>query len=148
MLEDKNVLHQLLERGRINIPDKSYKRFITGAKSIRNGLRQIWKVQDAFWERAQLNIHGYSVVIILIHYKALSLQVTKISKRDIESYQRDVREANRNGRILHEMAFNAFVSHKGNTQETAHFVIAVWNVYKWTGDNKFLADMYPYMQKV
>lgn len=56
-------------------------------------------------------------------------------------------KANRNGRILHEMAFNAFVSHKGNTQETAHFVIAVWNVYKWTGDNKFLADMYPYMQK-
>lgn len=57
-------------------------------------------------------------------------------------------KANGNGRILHEMAFNAFVSHKGNTQETAHFVIAVWNVYKWTGDNKFLADMYPYMQKV
>ena len=71
----------------------------------------------------------------------------KLAKETLRVIKEMSEKANGNGRILHEMAFNAFVSHKGNTQETAHFVIAVWNVYKWTGDNKFLADMYPYMQK-
>lgn len=56
-------------------------------------------------------------------------------------------KANGNGRILHEMAFNAHVSHKGNTQETAHFIMAVWDVFSWTGNREFLAEVYPYMKK-
>ena len=56
-------------------------------------------------------------------------------------------KASGNGRILHEMAFNAFVSHKGNTQETAHFIVAVWDVFHWSGDRDFLEEMYPYMKK-
>lgn len=61
---------------------------------------------------------------------------------------RDVSEkVNGNGRIIHEMSSNGYVYNKGNTQETAHFIIAVWNTFLWTGDIAFLQDLYPYIKK-
>lgn len=55
-------------------------------------------------------------------------------------------KTNGNGRIIHEMSSNGFVSNKGNTQETAHFAVAVWKVFQWTGDVEFLKEMYPYIK--
>lgn len=52
-----------------------------------------------------------------------------------------------NGQIVHEIEANGVVYNTGNTQETPHFIETVWKVYEWTGDNKFLADMYPYVKK-
>jgi len=49
-----------------------------------------------------------------------------------------LKRLNGNGRIIHEMSSNGFVGNKGNTQETAHFAIAVWKVFQWTGDENFL----------
>ena len=56
-------------------------------------------------------------------------------------------KANGNGRIIHEMSSNGFVGNKGNTQETAHFAVAIWKVFTWTGDVAFLQEMYPYIKK-
>jgi glycogen debranching enzyme len=54
---------------------------------------------------------------------------------------------NGNGRIIHEMSSNGFVGNTGNTQETAHFAVAVWKVFEWTGDVHFLKEMYPYIKQ-
>lgn len=54
---------------------------------------------------------------------------------------------NGDGRIIHEMSTNGFVANKGNTQETAHFIVATWQVFQWTGDYEFLKEIYPYAQK-
>jgi hypothetical protein len=72
------------------------------------------------------------------------LELAKSSLRTIEKISEKV---NGNGRIIHEMSSNGFVYNKGNMQETPHFAIAVWKVFEWTGDKKFLADMYPYIKK-
>lgn len=53
-------------------------------------------------------------------------------------------KVNGNGRIIHEMSSNGFVGNRGNTQETAHFIVAAWNTFRWTGDTAFLNDVYPY----
>lgn len=56
-------------------------------------------------------------------------------------------KVNGNGRIIHEMSTNGFVYNPGNTQETAHFITAVWKTFLWTGDITFLQDVYPYIKK-
>jgi len=61
---------------------------------------------------------------------------------------KDVSEKeNGNGRIIHEMSTNGYVYNKGNTQETAHFIIAAWKTFLWTGDLSFLQDVYPSIKK-
>ena len=53
---------------------------------------------------------------------------------------------NRNGRIIHEVATNGVVYNPGNTQETAHFVMCVEKLFRWSGDREFLKEMYPVMK--
>ncbi|SEP17006.1 hypothetical protein [Paenibacillus sp. OV219] len=56
-------------------------------------------------------------------------------------------EANGNGRIIHELSTSGLVANPGNTQETAHFIQCVWEVFKWTGDIEFLRSVYPAVKK-
>lgn len=56
-------------------------------------------------------------------------------------------KVNGNGRIIHEMSPFGCVYNRGNTQETAHFICVVYDVYKWTGDLDWLKSIYPYMKK-
>lgn len=56
-------------------------------------------------------------------------------------------EVNGNGRIIHERSNAGLVYNPGNTQETAHFIMALWNYYQWTGDRELLAQIYPYCKK-
>ena len=51
-------------------------------------------------------------------------------------------EHNRNGRIVHEINTFGVVCNPGNTQETAHFVCALYLTYKWTGDKRWLRKHY------
>lgn len=55
--------------------------------------------------------------------------------------------ANGNGRIIHEMSTNGFVGNRGNTQETAHYIVALWKTYEWTGDEALLREIYPNVRK-
>jgi glycogen debranching enzyme len=48
-----------------------------------------------------------------------------------------------NGRIPHQISPSGDVVAAGNAQETPQWVMAVWDVYRWTGDRDFLATAYP-----
>ena len=56
-------------------------------------------------------------------------------------------KTNGNGRIIHEVTTNGVVFNPGNTQETPHFVMAVWEAFRWTGDEGFLRELYPLCRK-
>lgn len=56
------------------------------------------------------------------------------------------RELNGNGRIVHEIITNGGSPNLGNTQETAHFISALWKYYEWTGDEEFLREAYDYVK--
>ncbi|MGN6196308.1 MAG: amylo-alpha-1,6-glucosidase [Ginsengibacter sp.] len=56
-------------------------------------------------------------------------------------------QKNGNGRIPHEISTNGAVANAGNTQETAHFIICVEKLYRWTGNKQFLREMYPTIKK-
>lgn len=71
------------------------------------------------------------------------LELAKSTLRIIKNVSE---KTNGNGRIIHEMSSNGFVANKGNTQETAHFAVVVWKVFQWTGDKKFLKEIYPYVK--
>ncbi|MED1204662.1 hypothetical protein [Heyndrickxia acidicola] len=45
---------------------------------------------------------------------------------------------NGNGRIVHEINTFGIVGNPGNTQETSHFIRAVYDTYKWTGNREWL----------
>ncbi len=70
----------------------------------------------------------------------------ELAKSTLKIIKNVSEKTNGNGRIIHEMSSNGFVGNKGNTQETAHFAVAVWKVFQWTGDEIFLKEMYPYIK--
>jgi len=51
------------------------------------------------------------------------------------------------GRVIHECNTWGHVSNPGNTQETPHYVRAVWDTFLWTGDLEFLRRAYPFCQR-
>lgn len=146
--EQKAYYTQILKRGRINIPDKKLQEVYNWCK-----INTEWLVADMDGVGRFLGAGAIEYPWLFGCDNSYSLQGVvatgdqQLAKETLRIIKEMSEKANGNGRILHEMAFNAFVSNKGNTQETAHFIIAVWIVYNWTGDNKFLTDMYPYMQK-
>lgn len=70
-----------------------------------------------------------------------------LAKSTLRALKENSEKVNGNGRILHEMSSNGVVFNKGNTQETAHFIIIVWKLFEWTGDIEFLKEFYPYIKK-
>jgi glycogen debranching enzyme len=56
-------------------------------------------------------------------------------------------KANGNGRIVHEVTTNGAVPNRGNTQETAQFILTVGRLIEWTGDLDFAKEMYPAMKQ-
>jgi len=70
-----------------------------------------------------------------------------LAKETLRLLWRQSMKANGNGRIVHEVTTNGFVSNHGNTQETAQYVMAVGQLIVWTGDAAFAREMYPAMQK-
>lgn len=54
---------------------------------------------------------------------------------------------NGNGRIVHEITPFGLCPNPGNTQETAHFVTAVWHYWQWTGDRTLMEELLPLLRK-
>ena len=52
-----------------------------------------------------------------------------------------------NGRIVHEITPYGLCPNPGNTQETAHYVTAVWHYWRWTGDQAFVLELLPLLRK-
>ncbi|WJH32637.1 glycogen debranching protein [Paenibacillus sp. CC-CFT747] len=56
-------------------------------------------------------------------------------------------KANGNGRIIHEVTTMGAVSNTGNTQETAHYIALVWEMYRWIGEKSILEQNIAYCEK-
>ncbi|HHY82187.1 MAG TPA: glycogen debranching protein [Clostridiales bacterium] len=54
---------------------------------------------------------------------------------------------NGNGRIVHEVTTNGVIANPGNSQETSHFIMAVYNYLRWTGDIETTKELYDYCKK-
>ena len=56
-------------------------------------------------------------------------------------------QCNGDGRIAHEIVTSGICANPGNTQETAHFLTAIWLYCEWTGDFSILNEAFPYLEK-
>lgn len=149
MLQKKKAYYaSVIQQANIDIPDKKLQEAYTWGK-----INTRWLVLDLpklgrFLEAGAIEYpwlfgcdNSYALQgVVASGDPELAKSTLKIIK--------DVSEkVNDNGRIIHEMSSNGFVGNKGNTQETAHFAVAVWKVFEWTGDVQFLREMYPYVKK-
>lgn len=57
------------------------------------------------------------------------------------------RKINGDGQIIHELLPNGVCPNKGNVQETAQFITAVWQYYQWTADRSLVEEAYEYCEK-
>lgn len=146
--QKKDHYADVVHRGQISIPDKALQEVYNWCK-----INTEWLVQDLdsvgrFLGAGAVEYpwlfgcdNSYALQgVVASGDQALAMQTLRVLKEQSE-------RVNGNGRILHEMSFSGDIWNKGNTQETAHFIMAVWNVFQWTGDESFLTEMYPYMRK-
>lgn len=70
-----------------------------------------------------------------------------LAKNTLELIHDVSEKENANGRIIHEVSTCGAVSNKGNTQETPHFIICLWDYFLWTGNYSFLQSIYPTVKK-
>lgn len=70
----------------------------------------------------------------------------ELAKQTLRLLKNESLKHNGNGRIIHEVSTNGVVYNPGNTQETAHFIMCVERLYRWSGDVEFLKEMYPVMK--
>ncbi|MBE9915577.1 glycogen debranching protein [Paenibacillus donghaensis] len=66
----------------------------------------------------------------------------ELAKDTVDILRRSSWETNGNGRIVHEITTMGAVANLGNTQETAHFIAMIWEMFCWTGDLAFLRENY------
>ncbi|GGD80526.1 alpha-L-rhamnosidase-related protein [Paenibacillus nasutitermitis] len=71
----------------------------------------------------------------------------QLAKDTLDLLLRKSEEANGNGRFIHEVTTMGAVSNPGNTQETAHYIAFVWEMFRWTGDEVLLRRHYAYCVK-
>lgn len=56
------------------------------------------------------------------------------------------KKVNGDGKIIHEISNSGIVYNDGNVQETPHFIIAVCEYVKWTGDFAFAQEVFAYCE--
>jgi glycogen debranching enzyme len=139
---------RLLRRARLTIPDRRLQQVYDWVKvnnrwlvrevpgigrGINAGLMEYpwWFGTDA----------GYALQAVVATGESEVAQQTLRLLRD------QSRKANGNGRIIHEVTTNGGIVNRGNTQETAQFIMAVGRVFDWTGDVAFAREMYPTLKQ-
>jgi len=138
----------ILQRSKINIPDKKL-------ETAYN-----WVKINTRWLEMDLDGYGRFQCAGAVEYPWLfgcdnsyALQGVlaagnfELAKSTLTILKNVSDRENGNGRIIHEMSTNGFVSNKGNTQETSHYIVAVWKTFQWTGDLDFLKSLYPYIKQ-
>ncbi|HZG56455.1 glycogen debranching protein [Paenibacillus sp.] len=78
--------------------------------------------------------------VLAVGDHALALETAKLI---LEFSKRE----NGNGRIIHEATTMGLVANPGNTQETAHYICLVWELYRWTGDKQVLSENEAYCRQ-
>jgi len=77
----------------------------------------------------------------------LALGEFELAKQTIMLLKNYSEKINGNGRIVHEITTNGMIPNPGNSQETGHFITAVYNYWRWTGDVDLVKDVYDYCVK-
>jgi glycogen debranching enzyme len=149
MLRDKQAYYaSVVKRANIEIPDKKLQDAYTWGK-----INTEWLVSDLPGIGRFLGAGAIEYPWLFGCDNSYALQGVvasgdyELAKSTLSVIKNVSEKANGNGRIIHEMSSNGFVGNKGNTQETAHFAVAVWKVFEWTGDVNFLNEMYPYIKQ-
>ena len=144
----KSSFEDLLEVSKINIPDK---RLETTYNWVKMNTRWLEMDLDGFGRFLGAGAIEYPWLFGCDNSYALQGVLASgdfdLAKSTLTMLKNVSDKKNGNGRIIHEMSTNGFVYNEGNTQETAHFIVAAWIAFQWTGDKAFLQDLYPYIKK-
>jgi glycogen debranching enzyme len=77
----------------------------------------------------------------------LPLGELKLAQDTLDLLARESEKANGNGRIIHEISTCGVVANKGNTQETPHYIVCLWETFRWTGDIEWLKRHYSLVKR-
>lgn len=136
----------IIERARVRIPDQRL-------QEVYN-----WVRVNAEWLVREVPGIGRGLGGGLMEYpwwfgtETYSLQALMATgdfdlvKQTLRLLKNQSMKANGNGRIVHEVTTNGAVVNRGNTQETAQFILTVAKLVDWTGDLDFAKEMYPAMK--
>lgn len=144
----KQEIESILAKSQIEIPDKDIEQ------------AYYWTKINNRWLENDLDTIGLFLSAGAVEYPWLfgcdnsySLQGLlrignfEVAKSTLRILNRVSEKVNGNGRIIHEMSNNGFVGNRGNTQETAHYIMALWDAFLWTGDKDLLEEIYPNVKK-
>lgn len=148
LLKKKALYHSIYNRAKVSIPDTALLQVYNWVK-----INTQWLVRDVpgvgrglsagvmeypWWFGCD-NSYALQGVMETGDFKLAEETLRLLKNKSIEK--------NGNGRIPHEISTNGAVANPGNTQETAHFIMCVEKLYRWTGDKQFLGEMYPTIKK-
>lgn len=144
----KQEIESLLSKSQIEIPDKDIEQAYYWTKINNRWLENDVDTIGLFLSAGAVEYpwlfgcdNSYSLQGLL---RTGNFEVAKSTLRLLNQVSE---KANGNGRIIHEMSSNGFVGNKGNTQETAHYIMALWDTFLWTGDKALLEEIYPNVKK-
>jgi glycogen debranching enzyme len=148
LAQKKSLYQSVLKRARIELPDKKLEETYNRVK-----INTQWLVSDLTGIGRFLGAGAVEYPWLFGCDNSYALQGVlasgdfELAKSTLLLLKNTSENVNKNGRIIHEMSSNGFVGNKGNTQETAHFIVAAWKAFLWTGDLDFLKDLYPYIKQ-
>ena len=132
--------------------------FCAGEEELETVFR--WLKHNAIWLEMDADTLGYGFAAGIEDYpwffgcdsefSILGLNAIgryDLSKSMLRLLAKASERTNGTGQIIHEMSNNGAVFNPGNLNETPQFVTACWDTYLWSGDLKFLKEMYPLMLK-
>jgi len=136
----------IIQRARITIPDQRLQEVYNWVK-----INTQWLVRDVpgigrgqgggLMEYPWWFSDSYS-------YEALiAMGDFELAKQSIRLVRDQSLKANGNGRIVHEITTNGAIVNRGNTQETAQFVLTIGKLIQATGDLVLAKEMYPTMKQ-
>lgn len=145
--QKKDMYKAILQRSRIELPDKKLEETYNWVK-----INTQWLVSDLPGIGRFLGAGAIEYPWLFgcdnsyAQQGVLASGDFELAKSTLRILKNVSEKANGNGRIIHEMSSNGFVGNKGNTQETAHYIVAAWQAFLWTGDIDFLKELYPYIK--
>ncbi len=136
----------IIDRARISIPDRRLQQVYDWVK-----INTEWLVRDVpgigrgqggglmeypWWFP---DAYSYEALIAMGNFE--------LPKQSLRLMRDHSAKANGNGRIVHEITTNGGIVNRGNSQETAQFVLTAGRLVQATGDMKFAREMYPAMKQ-
>lgn len=146
--EKERVIEEILSYSRLEVADAEIQALFD---DIKVGYEQLYRRVESFGEGLGAGLPEYpwwfgcdnSYALL----GALCVGRFEMARETLGLLAAVSEKTNGNGRIIHEVTTSGVVYNPGNTQETPHFVMAVWDAFCWTGDREFLRELYPICRK-